>query len=144
MNWIWLIAGVVLILAEFIIPGFVICFFGAAALLVGVLLLIFPAMSLVWQLLLFAVLGVVLLLGCRRFMPAIFRGSESAAAVDIDDDGVCGEICVCRSEIVPQLPGKVEFRGSLWNASADEKIVPGENCVVISRNNLTLAVRKVQ
>ena len=77
-------------------------------------------------------------------MPAIFRGSESAAAVDIDDDGVSGEICVCRSEIVPQLPGKVEFRGSLWNASADEKIVPGENCVVISRNNLTLAVRKVQ
>lgn len=144
MNWIWLISGVVLILAEFIIPGFVICFFGASALAVGGVLCIFPQLALVWQLLLFAVLGVVLLIGCRRFMPGIFRGSESAGDVEIDDDGVSGEICICRAGISPGLPGKVDFRGSLWNASAEEVIVPGENCVVISRNNLTLKVRKIQ
>lgn len=144
MNWIWLIAGVVLILAEFVIPGFVICFFGAAAMVVGAVLWVFPCIAFAWQLLAFAVLGVVLLLACRRYMPGIFRGSESVETVDIDDDGISGERCVCAEVITPDVPGKVDFRGSLWNAAADEEIVPGDNCVVISRNNLTLKVRKIR
>ena len=144
MNWIWFIAGIVLILAEFIIPGFVICFFGGAALIVGALLWLFPSLAFSLQLLLFAVLGVLLLFGCRRFMPEIFRGSESAADSDIDNDGVAGENCVCSEVIVPGVPGKVDFRGSLWCASAGETIEPGTVCVVISRNNLTLNVRKMK
>ena len=144
MNWIWFIAGIILTLAEFVIPGFVICFFGGAALIVGVLQWLFPALTLAWQLLLFAVFGVLLLIGCRRFMPGIFRGGESAAESDIDNDGVAGENCVCSEAISPGVPGKVDFRGSLWSASADESIEAGTVCVVISRNNLTLNVRKVK
>lgn len=144
MNWIWLIAGTVLILAEFIIPGFVICFFGGAAFIVGCLMWIFPGLSLVWQLLIFALGGIVLLISCRRFMPGVFRGSEELPELDVDADGVAGELCVCTVQIAPGIPGKVEFRGTLWNAAADETIAPGSNCIVISRNNLTLKVRKAE
>ena len=144
MNWIWLIAGTVLILAEFIIPGFVICFFGGAAFIVGGLKWIFPGLSLVWQLLIFALGGILLLVSCRRFMPGVFRGAETIPAVDVDADGVAGEICVCVAPIEPGVPGKVEFRGTLWNAAADETVAAGSNCVVISRNNLTLKVRKAE
>lgn len=142
MNWLWLIAGTVMVLAEFIIPGFVICFFGGAAFIVGGLLWIFPALSLVWQLLIFACAGIILLICCRRFMPGVFRGAETNPVMDVDADGVAGENCVCTLQITPGVPGKVEFRGSLWNASADEVIEPGCNCIVVSRNNLTLKVRK--
>lgn len=144
MNWIWFIAGIILILAEFVIPGFVICFFGGGALIVGGVLWLFPALTFAWQLLLFAIIGVLLLIGCRRFMPDIFRGSESGADSDIDNDGIAGENCVCSEAIAPGIPGKVDFRGSLWSASADENIEAGAVCVVISRNNLTLNVRKVK
>ena len=48
---------------------FNICFFGAAAIITGILYWFIPALTLTWQILLFAVLGVVLLIGCRRYMP---------------------------------------------------------------------------
>ena len=37
LSLLWLIVGIILILSEFVIPGFIICFFGAAAIITGIL-----------------------------------------------------------------------------------------------------------
>ena len=39
--WWWLIAGVMLILAEFVVPGVFICFFGVGAILTGIAVKVF-------------------------------------------------------------------------------------------------------
>ena len=140
--WFWLIAGVVLIVLEFPIPGFVIFFFGVSALICGGVLLLFPGLPLVWQVLIFAVGGGALALLSRRLAPGIFRGGSSRDDGDIDGDEVAGAVCVCDEAIVPGIPGKVEFRGSLWNAEADEPVEKGAVCTVVSRKNLTLKVRR--
>ena len=140
--WHWLIAGVVMILLEFPIPGFVICFFGVSALLTGALLLLFPCIGLVWQILIFAFGGGALAVMSRWFFPSVFRGGSSRDEGDIDGDEVSGDYCVCEETIAPGLPGKVEFRGSLWSAEADERIEKGTVCVVLSRHNLMLKVRR--
>ncbi|MBE6408475.1 MAG: NfeD family protein [Lentisphaerae bacterium] len=140
--FLWFIAGVILILAEFMIPGFVICFFGIAALIVAGLVWLIPALSVTGQLLIFAALGVVLLLLCRLLLPRAFRGKKDDDELDIDSDNIAGSSCVCTEAISPQAAGKVEFRGSTWLAVADSLIAPGENCTVLSRNNLTLKVVK--
>ena len=139
----WLIAGVILILAEFVIPGFVICFFGVSAVITGMLRYFIPALPFTWQILLFTVLGVVLLLVCRRFMPGIFRGKENVENTDIDSDDIAGNCCICTEAIASGIPGKVEFRGSIWTALSSDTIAPGERCVIHSRNNLTLEVSKL-
>ena len=144
MNWIWLSCGVIMILADFVIPGFVICFFGVSAMIVAGLRWIFPALPLVWQLLIFGVLGVGLLLAFRRFMPKVFQGGKVMSQTDIDLDGVAGTAAVCREAISPGRSGKVEFRGSLWNAEAASEIVPGERCLVRRREKLTLFVDKIE
>lgn len=140
--FLWFIAGVIFILAEFAIPGFVICFFGVSALIVSGLIWLIPSLSIAMQLLIFAALGVVLLLLCRLFMPRAFRGKKDDLELDIDGDDVAGATCVCTEAIKPPVAGKVEFRGSSWIAVADSEIAAGEICTVLSRSNLTLKVVK--
>lgn len=64
--WHWWILGAILAAVETLLPGVLAIWFGAAALVVGALLLVVP---IPWQLqlVLFAVLGVVALLLWRRF-----------------------------------------------------------------------------
>lgn len=144
LSLVWLISGVVFILAEFIIPGFVICFFGASAIVTSVICMLFPALPFAWHILIFTVLGAALLLACRKLMPGIFKGKEkTAASEDIDSDSVAGNNCICTETISPNAPGKVEFRGSLWNAVSSDTIPAGSRCIIKSRTNLTLEVTKL-
>jgi len=134
----WLIAGVILILAEFVVPGVFICFFGVGALLTGVATLIFPTTPLAWALLIFTILSLISLFTCRRFMPKTFRGVSKVDNSDIENDDVVGAEVTVVEPVAPDAPGKVEFRGSLWTASADHQIAAGEHAKVIRRQNLTL------
>ncbi|MBR5346982.1 MAG: NfeD family protein [Deltaproteobacteria bacterium] len=53
--WHWLIVGVALTVSEIFIPGFTIFWFGLGGFIVALLLWIFPALSLAWQLVLWMV-----------------------------------------------------------------------------------------
>ena len=137
-HWWWFIAGVALILAEFSVPGLYICFFGIGALLTGVVVWLFPHLPLTLELVLFAVLSVLFLLGCRRLAPGIFRGSAKFDDSDIENDGVIGAEVEVVEAISAGKPGKVEFRGSLWTACADRELAVGERAKISRRQNLTL------
>ena len=136
--WWWFIAGVILILAEFVVPGVFICFFGVGALLTGVVVWLLPDVTLTMALLLFSFLSVVFLVFCRRFMPRSFRGVVNVDHSDIENDDIAGAEAVVTEAIAPDAPGKVEFRGSQWTARADRAIAVGERAKIRSRKNLTL------
>ena len=140
-HWWWFIAGVILILAEFSIPGVFICFFGIGALLTGCAVWIFPQMPFALSLLLFTVLSVIFLFSCRRFMPKSFRGVVKVDRSDIENDDVVGAEAVVTEAIAPGAPGKVEFRGALWTARADRSIAVGERAKIRERRNLTLYLK---
>jgi inner membrane protein len=57
-EWLWLIGGVVLLIAELIAPGFFLIFIGAAAIATGLAALVLP-LSLPLQLAVFACLSVL-------------------------------------------------------------------------------------
>ncbi len=64
--WLWLIGGIVLLIAEVIAPGFFLVFIGAAAIATGLLSLLLP-LSIPLELAIFAVLAVILVrVGGRR------------------------------------------------------------------------------
>ena len=143
LCWLWLCAGVVMIIAEFILPGLVICFFGVGAIAVSLLCAFFPGLSLAWQLMIFAVSAVVLIIAVRRIAPGIFKGgSVTEKTADIDGDDVVSSPAMTVTEITPQVPGKVEFRGTLWDASADTTIAQGTPVIITARKNLMLFVTK--
>jgi membrane protein implicated in regulation of membrane protease activity len=72
--WSWWLLGLLLLGAEILVPGFVLVWFGAAAILVGTLALVvdWPVRSLA---ILWAILSIVLLVVGRRY----FRRAEAAS-----------------------------------------------------------------
>jgi membrane protein implicated in regulation of membrane protease activity len=64
-GWLWLIGGVVLLIAEVIAPGFFLLFIGAAAIAAGAFTLLFD-LGIVYQLALFALYALVAVMIGRR------------------------------------------------------------------------------
>ena len=134
--WIWIVAGIAMIVSEFAVPAFVICFFGAGAVLTGLLLLLCPGIGLAWQLLIFSIASIAFTLTGRK----LFAGSRNGRVEDPDQDAVSGETATVAETIAPDRPGKVEFRGSFWTAVSDRELAAGQLVFVIKRDNLTLTV----
>ncbi|MBQ7252700.1 MAG: NfeD family protein [Kiritimatiellae bacterium] len=141
-DWIWIVSGLLLVLAEFVIPGLVVCFFGAGAILTGLALMVFPGLPAAGQLAIFLALSIALLAGVRRYLPDAFRGDEKKRAGNPDDDAVAGEIAEVVEAVSPELPGKVAFRGTEWRAKSDEALAKGEWAEVVRRENLALVVKR--
>jgi len=142
--YIWLIAGLVLLLMEMAAPGVLLVFFSIGAAFVGVLCFIVP-LSPVMQVMLFLVVSVLSLILLRKRFQKIFSG-RLRAGKDMDDstEGFVGEKAVVIKAISRQMAGQVELHGTLWEAEADEDIPKGIPVRVTEKDNLTLRVEKIQ
>jgi inner membrane protein len=135
---IWILLGVLLILSEFVVPGIIAMFLGAAAVIVGVLLLVGVPLSLNVQILLFGALSVVLVLAARRRVASWFRGSSEHA-----EEGVevltPGTPVTATTEFANGI-GVVSYRGARWNAESAEPIAAGQRVWITGRRGLVLEV----
>src|SRR5512138_2076376 len=76
--WHWVAFGLLLIAAELFVPSFTIIWFGAGACLVGLLVLLFPALPLAAQIFLWAAFSVVFtVLWFRVFRPRMVDQTTS-------------------------------------------------------------------
>ena len=66
--WHWFVLGVLLMLSELIIPAFAALWFGISAVLVGILLWIFPALDSTVQLVLWMILSILCTIAWFRFI----------------------------------------------------------------------------
>lgn len=66
--WHWFVLGVLLMLSELIIPAFAALWFGISAVLVGILLWIFPALDSTVQLVLWMILSILCTVAWFRFI----------------------------------------------------------------------------
>ena len=134
----WLAAGLALVVAELATPGgFVIIFFGVAALLIGVLGLLGVVSSAPLQFLLFSVLSVGSLALLRARLQSRLR-TPGASNVD----SLIGDLAIPQERLSPGVVGKVEVRGSTWSARNTSSVTldPGQRARVAAVDGLTLAV----
>jgi membrane protein implicated in regulation of membrane protease activity len=142
----WLYCGIALILLELITPGFVLMFFGIAAVIVALLSWILPDSFMVgWgaQWWLFGLFSIASILFLRKYVKATFTGESNKS--DSPSDDVTGKTVVVASEITSLLPGKVELNGVLWKAQladpSDNPIPAGTPVEIVKRDNITLLVK---
>ena len=136
--WLWLAAGLVLVVAELATPGgFVIIFFGVAALVVGALGLLGVVTSPSLQLLLFSALSVGSLALLRRRLQSKLR-TPNASSVD----SLIGDLAIPQERLSPGVVGRVEVRGSSWSARNTSSVTldVGQRARVAGVDGLTLAV----
>ena len=138
---VWFIVGVVLILAEFVVPGFIIAFFGLAALLVSLLVKLGVLDTLSSELLVFTVASLVFLFGLRWLVKGWFVGDSKSAIGDEVSDYV-GKEAMCLTDFTAEQPnGKVEFKGANWKARSMEPIASGAYGVIEEVDGLCLVIR---
>ncbi len=135
---IWFIIGFLLFVLELLIPGFVIFFFGIGAWATSLLCLIFePGINI--QVLVFIIISVVTLVTLRKFLTNKFFASKDTPGMDADDD-FTGTTAVALNSFGPGETGKVEYRGSYWQATSSSAIKEGQQVVIRSKETVKLIV----
>lgn len=134
---IWFIAGFIFFLLEFAIPGLILFFFAVGAWIVAILCL-FIDLSINSQLTIFLVTSVVTILLFRNWAKRIiFTRSPST---ELEDEFI-GKMGKAETFIGPGQDGKVDFKGTIWDARSEEVIQRGENVTVIGNESILLIVK---
>ncbi|HMQ70754.1 MAG TPA: NfeD family protein [Ignavibacteria bacterium] len=139
---IWFIAGIFLLIAELIMPGFVIFFFGIGALITSLLIYMFDLNSIFIQMIIFMVVSILCLVLLRRIFTKLFQGKVSGDKVLKDD--FIGRKAIVINEIKPNsLKGKVEINGTNWEADSEFYIEKETVVEITGRKDLTLIVKPI-
>lgn len=134
----WIVAGLVLLMLEILLPGFVVGSFGAAALLTAI-----PAAlgaDIPWQVILFGVLGLALIIPARRMF------LRSTPVLPSGVDRMVGRQVRCVEGIEGDLTaGVVVVDGARWTATAPPgvEIAAGRQVIITAVEGARLRVSPV-
>lgn len=139
--WAWLVLGIGLLGVEmFVIDAqFYLVFIGLSAAVVGLLGLAGVDLPSWAQWLVFSGLAIVAMLGFRRRLYEMLRGS----AGQVDERLTVGDRVVIAARLEPGQSGRVEYRGSNWTArnTGSQSIEAGREAVISEIDGLTLHVK---
>jgi membrane protein implicated in regulation of membrane protease activity len=136
--WVWMLLGLLMFVTELVTPGgFYFMFFGIGAVIVGTLAGLNAAGPLWLQFILFSALSVVSLWLFRGKLLQLTRGKPA-----LDVDSMVGETAVASDDIGVNGFGKVEMRGTSWNARnvGDKPLRRSDRARVERVEGLTLLV----
>lgn len=141
IGYIWLVAGLALLLAEILTSGFLVATFGVAMILTSVLA--FLEMGWREQLIGFAVASVFVLAAVRPiFLRYLYRGDREART---NIDALIGQSGIVRQRVGQMRGGRVQVGGEDWSAVTREavSIDPGERVEVLRVEGATVVVKRV-
>lgn len=127
--WIWFGLAVTFLVIEVLTADLVCIWFGASALVAGVVLAIFPGLPLAWQFVIFVVLSAVLLLATRPLVRRMMRFPRSH---DTNLDRLMGRVAVVTERISNlDATGAVRLGDVVWTARSTDGSVIEEGAYVI-------------
>jgi len=135
-DWFWLVAGVVLAIAEILVPGFFMIWLAAAAIATGLIAMFIP-IAMPFQVLLFAALAVAAVYAGRR---CFVRNPIESTDPKLNDRGarLVGET-VTVVEAISNGRGRVKVGDGVWIAKGPDAAV-GANVRVTGSDGSTLLV----
>jgi membrane protein implicated in regulation of membrane protease activity len=128
--WYWLIAAVIMIILEMVLPAAYFLWMGVSAFVVGLLLYLVPTMPLLIQVVIFGVLSIVTLI--------LYKRHQKANPIVNDEPNLNrrGEQYVGRlftlEEAIVNGVGKVKVDDSIWKVSCSTDMPAGMKVRVIS------------
>jgi len=139
---IWVILGIVLVVAEAVVPSFFIIWFGLAGILVGVLLLLLT-LPLWAQIVLWLVLSIAFFALFRPY----FSPKRGVVPVGTSTGDIVGQIGVTLTDVHPMSRGRVRFGRPVlgsdeWPCVADDAIPAGARVRVVGVEGQLVRVEK--
>ncbi len=141
--FLWALLGLILIGSEFVLPGFVIFFFGTGAILTSLLSALIPGLGSSWMLqaLIWIASSGFSLIFLRKKFAKIFRGKLITGKDESELHA--GKKAEVVEDITPDNPGRIKFQGTTWKAiSYTESFKPGESVEILKEESLTFVVTK--
>lgn len=144
ITTIWLIAGIVLMLGELILPGLVVIFLGLGAMLVALLRYIGIITSDITSFTAWFILSLLLILLLRWVFLRIFPPDSYYTATKEDEDATGTTVEVTNTINSHNTEGRIRFRGSTWPAICQNGEIPsGKQARLLYRDNLSWVVEEV-
>ena len=132
----WIVAGAVLIVLELIVPGMVLVFLGAGALLVALLVWLGLIETWVASITTWFIASLVLLLVLRSLFQRFMSGDAETQSTDEDFDAY-GEVVDVVEAMGPDKEGRIRYRGTTWQAACyDHTLEAGAKAQIVCRENL--------
>jgi inner membrane protein len=141
ISVIWFVIGLAFFLLEFVLPGFILFFFGIGAWIVGATTL-FTDIPLSAQLAIFLISSIVTVAVFRNWVKR--KLGMNRATADVLEDEFLGKSALCISAIAPGANGKVEFKGASWEATSTDHINAGETIIITGNQSILLIVRSTK
>lgn len=133
---IWFLIGAVFIIAEFIMPTFIMFFFAIGAILVSAITA-FSDITINSQIILFAIFSVLSLLLLRSYVKNIFRGfqfrGEDKYSHNTNDTD--GSIAIVSKPVIENGFGEIKYKGTYFKAQADAHIPKDQMVKVIGKGD---------
>ena len=131
-------------LSEIVLLSFFILWFGAAAIVIGCLLYLFPGMSTTWQILLWAILSTGLAWAWFKYLKPLSIDKTKAG---LSKEAISGEIGLVLSVPNGQKRGKLRFSAPIlgddeWLIMSQDDLTVGDSVSVLDVSGNTLIVRK--
>lgn len=133
-SLIWFLVGVVFLVAEFSLPGFVLIFFAAGSWIVAAVAVIMD-IELTTQIIIFSTSSLVLLFTLRKYGVSTFKGNVRDDVDDRYTDSKIGKTAIVSKRISPNTPGEIKALGSFWRAISDTKIEEGQSVIIESQES---------
>lgn len=139
----WLIAGVILLVAEVLTMAALLIFIGLAALVVAGLTYIGVLAGLPLQVLIFSLASVLSIVFLRKHLAAIFRvKSTDESLTPLDDTDLInakGKVAISENGAL-----NVIINGTKWDAKGDESLKEGDSVIVTRVDGISLVVEIAQ
>ena len=135
--WHWWVLAVILLLIEAVIPGFFFLWMAAAGAVIGLILLVFPALAWQFQVLLFAFLSIVSIFAFRRYQRTHPTQTDQPA-LNRRGEQYLGRLFTLDAPIVNGV-GKLHVDDTTWRISGDD-LASGTKVKVTGVDGVTLQV----
>jgi hypothetical protein len=145
LYWHWIVIGIVLMLAELFIGSFFIFWFGAAAVVVGLVLVVAPNIGDVAQLLLWGSLSIGFALAWFKYLKPLSKDFTKAG---LSRESLVGEIGQVLSAPNGESKGMLRFSAPVlgndeWLIMSQDELKIGDRASVIDLSGNALIVKKV-
>ena len=138
---IWFLIGLFLLLLEFAMPGLIVMFFGIGAWVTALCCIIFD-IGINMQLIIFIVTSLFSLIFLRRNFKRIFVG-KGEDALDETLEEFIGKTAVALDDISQGNQGKIQFKGTHWEAEALTNVKKGDKVKIVAKESILLKIQSI-
>lgn len=144
VYWHWMVLGIILMLSEIFIGSFFIFWFGAAAIVVGLLLIPLPDLSEVTQIIIWTLASTVFAVGWFKLLKPLSTDNTKAG---LSREALLGEMGQVLAVPNGERRGKVRFPAPLlgsdeWLIISQDALTIGDRVSVVDLSGNSLIVKK--